>query len=382
MENLYNIYIKKTSFKKDTARSSVLELAKLLKISPQSLVSKIKTDGYIYIAHSVKNNEADSLTKFLNDINISPIQEIAQKSSNFDNDSTSTDIHEKESNIISKNYPWAKNLLIKTAGYATIATIWVISIIIFLSILTYIFAIYISSFSDFLDLLIVTGVVVVATGLIKPSLIIYQKEKQTRKRVVATYLTCILVVVALKAMTDQNNKRTEQYKSSKQSTPSSQNKLETNNNAQSQTSNKTSLTNNNFFQVGQEVTIDNVVYKVNYVDTTKTISGTLKNEKADGIFFVISLSITNRGSKTKTINDSEFFLVDSNDNRYSSSDKFTLSEYQEKLLFLRQIHPNIPVQGIIGFEVPTKESTYILKLPQFSNSKQHLGGIIIQKSSL
>ena len=104
--------------------------------------------------------------------------------------------------------------------------------------------------------------------------------------------------------------------------------------------------------VGDAIENAGTTYKVTKVDTTKTIGDPdLGGARADGMFVVVSLELTNNKDETKTFTDSSAKIETSDGKKYETSDKAVLSFADESLL-LKDIQPDLTTKGKLAFELP------------------------------
>lgn len=116
-------------------------------------------------------------------------------------------------------------------------------------------------------------------------------------------------------------------------------------------------------KIGDIVKVGNFEYNVKNIKFKKELGNQFTNKTADGIFLIVSMSITNVSSESCTIDNSLFKLYDESGTEYDFSQEGTTASMMsnEKTLFLKQCHPNIPTTGSLVFEVPNK-AVYDLKL--------------------
>jgi len=116
--------------------------------------------------------------------------------------------------------------------------------------------------------------------------------------------------------------------------------------------------------VGDEVNVGNFIYKVNGVKFSKSVGNQFAQERADGIFLLVDLTITNTSSETRLIDNALFKLQDQSNVSYepSSEGSTALELSGAKTLFLKQCQPNIPTKGVLVFEVPNQKESYTLNL--------------------
>lgn len=128
----------------------------------------------------------------------------------------------------------------------------------------------------------------------------------------------------------------------------------------------TSNTNNNstiveeakpsYNKIGDEISVEHFVYKVNGIKFAKTLGNDFAIETADGIFLLVDLNSKNIDTEEHTLDNNMFKLIDEKGVEYEcSTDGTTALEMSgKKTLFLKQHNPNIQKQGFIVFEVPQK----------------------------
>jgi hypothetical protein len=104
--------------------------------------------------------------------------------------------------------------------------------------------------------------------------------------------------------------------------------------------------------VGQALTNAGTTYMVTKVRTTDTIGDPdLGGARADGMFVVVSLELTNNKDETKTFLDNNAKIESSDGKEYETSDKTVLSFGDESLL-LKDIQPDLTTRGKLAFELP------------------------------
>jgi hypothetical protein len=109
--------------------------------------------------------------------------------------------------------------------------------------------------------------------------------------------------------------------------------------------------------VGQSVTNAGTTYKVTSVKTTDTLGDPdLGGARADGVFVVVSLELTNNKDETKTFLDSNAKLKTSDGKEYETSDKAVLA-FGDDSLMLKDIQPDLTTRGKLAFEIPPSKAT-------------------------
>lgn len=102
--------------------------------------------------------------------------------------------------------------------------------------------------------------------------------------------------------------------------------------------------------IGEKIIVDDISYMVNNVKTFVTLGNYFK-EKADGVFYVIDLTIENIGKETQNIFSSRFKLID-DQGRIFDEDSEAKYKLNNPIDFGEQIHPNLPIKGTIVFDLP------------------------------
>jgi|GEM_PF-401830 len=117
-------------------------------------------------------------------------------------------------------------------------------------------------------------------------------------------------------------------------------------------------------KIGDTVKVGDLTYRVKDIGFAKTVGNEMMRKTADGVFFLVDLSIINTSSESKTLDNSLFSLIDDKGTKYEvSQDGSTALEMSGvKTLFLKQCQPNIETSGILVFEVPPIDRSYSLVL--------------------
>ena len=108
-------------------------------------------------------------------------------------------------------------------------------------------------------------------------------------------------------------------------------------------------------KVGSTVNDGDLAFTVQSVDTAQTVGNSFSQKTAQGQYVILTVKIQNNGKDTKTINASDFTVVDSQGRKYDySTDGQTAMEMTDgsTSFFLQQIQPSLSVTGKIVFDVP------------------------------
>ncbi len=105
-------------------------------------------------------------------------------------------------------------------------------------------------------------------------------------------------------------------------------------------------------KVGQALTNAGTTYTVTGVKKTKTLGDPdVLGARADGMFVVVSLELTNNKDETKTFLDGSAKIVTSDGKAYESSSDGLLA-FGDEGLMLKEIQPDLTTRGKIAFELP------------------------------
>lgn len=111
-----------------------------------------------------------------------------------------------------------------------------------------------------------------------------------------------------------------------------------------------------YAKIGDEITIEHFIYKVNDVRFAKSVGNDFTKKTADGIYLIVDLALKNMDSEEHTLDNSMFKLADASGTEFESSpDATTALEMSGKeTLFLKQCNPKIQKKGLLVFEVPDR----------------------------
>lgn len=193
----------------------------------------------------------------------------------------------------------------------------------------------------------------------KKALYNFNNVEQTDKN----YNDAILKIKEIKPIVDSLNQieelQKEKVKAEKEKLKQSQNENVTSNSIE-ENSKESGLKGT----VGQTYEVGSLSYKVERVKFKKFIGGIYTLNKADGVFVVITLTVTNRSHKEIIIDNSFFKLTDESGAEYGYSPDATasleLSEFPGETFLGMSLNPNVSKKGKVVFEVPTKKKDYKL----------------------
>ena len=110
----------------------------------------------------------------------------------------------------------------------------------------------------------------------------------------------------------------------------------------------------NPIKVGETVKLEGTQYTVKQVRTASAVGSEFLKDQADGTFVVVTLTIENKKSETKTFSDSAAKFVAKDGNKYSTDSDGTIAVMgnSEEPLFLADMQPDLPKTGKLVFDVP------------------------------
>ena len=110
-------------------------------------------------------------------------------------------------------------------------------------------------------------------------------------------------------------------------------------------------------KIGEELQVGDVVFKVNEISTTKRIDDGpfyYEPETEGSIFFLVNVSVTNKGNEMINT-DSSFFKLKKGDTTYSPT---TLITSDDQFFLFEGINPGLTKTGLVSFEVPKKDTLF------------------------
>lgn len=112
-------------------------------------------------------------------------------------------------------------------------------------------------------------------------------------------------------------------------------------------------------KLNEPVQDGDLVFTATAIDTATTLGNQFTKKDAQGLFYVITLKIENKGKETKTVDSSMITLTDSQGRKFDRSIEGQTAKglSQGKVdLFLQQVQPGLSVTGDIVFDAP-KDAT-------------------------
>ncbi len=113
-------------------------------------------------------------------------------------------------------------------------------------------------------------------------------------------------------------------------------------------------TKSNPLALGKTVELAGTRYTVNSAETKDSIGSDILGETADGTFVVVSLTIENRKSETKTFTSSSAKFVASSGDEYDTDSEGSIAATTgdgDPLIF-EEMQPKLPKTGLLVFDVP------------------------------
>jgi len=109
------------------------------------------------------------------------------------------------------------------------------------------------------------------------------------------------------------------------------------------------------FTVGDVVTVGDLDYTVNSVETTKSVGPSAFPTEAQDTFLVIDLTVKNNGNEAVMIDTSNFKLING-EKSFDADESGSISANQDSEgnstgFFLENLNPDVELQGNIAFDV-------------------------------
>lgn len=128
-------------------------------------------------------------------------------------------------------------------------------------------------------------------------------------------------------------------------------------------------------KVGEAVEDSGLAFTVMGVDTASSLGNSYSLRNAQGVFYVVTLKIENKGTETKTVDSSMITLTDSQRRKFDRPIEGQTAKglSQGKVdLFLQQVQPGLSVTGNIVFDIPKDASglNLIVKGALFGSGKK------------
>ncbi|WJE53640.1 DUF4352 domain-containing protein [Bacillus cereus] len=118
-------------------------------------------------------------------------------------------------------------------------------------------------------------------------------------------------------------------------------------------------------ELSKEGESSKVKIAVGSVETLESVGNDITNEKAQGVFKVVEISITNNQKDAITVDANSFKLVDSQDREFKYSTQaqtaYDIANGGKLDFFLKQLNPGLTQTGKIIFDVPQDAQGLVLK---------------------
>jgi len=117
--------------------------------------------------------------------------------------------------------------------------------------------------------------------------------------------------------------------------------------------------------IGEEIEVGNFLYEVKRIEYTKEVSNAFTTKRADGIYLMVYLNVTNRTKEERNLTNSMFQVIDTDDYEFETTlnviNILALSE-PDKVFLIKGFPPKITKEIILPFEVPTEKDVYKIKV--------------------
>lgn len=103
-------------------------------------------------------------------------------------------------------------------------------------------------------------------------------------------------------------------------------------------------------------TVGKISVTLNSVNEQPTVGTTYLNQKANGIYWVLNITIKNNDSQPRMINESMFKIVENGGNSYQPDTTADVYANQSNDMILQQLNPGVSETGNIVFDMPKELS--------------------------
>ncbi|WP_242227211.1 DUF4352 domain-containing protein [Bacillus cereus group sp. BfR-BA-01315] len=118
-------------------------------------------------------------------------------------------------------------------------------------------------------------------------------------------------------------------------------------------------------ELSKEGESSKVKIAVGSVETLESVGNEITNEKAQGIFKVVEISITNNQKDAITVDANSFKLVDNQDREFKYSTQaqttYDIANGGKLDFFLKQLNPGLTQTGKVIYDVPKDAQGLVLK---------------------
>lgn len=112
------------------------------------------------------------------------------------------------------------------------------------------------------------------------------------------------------------------------------------------------------YKIGEKFTLGDLAYTVNSIDKIDVLGNVYAYKTTEGMYYLVELTIENKGTSEKTMTPSnDFVVIDEEGRTYKPS--IELAVYAKIMGFesfsaIETLQPGVPKTGIIVFEMPKK----------------------------
>ncbi|MCM3584769.1 DUF4352 domain-containing protein [Mesobacillus maritimus] len=116
------------------------------------------------------------------------------------------------------------------------------------------------------------------------------------------------------------------------------------------------------YNVGQEVAVEKLTYKVNGIEETTSVSNILGEKTTEGKFVIVDLTIGNKDKEARFIDTEMFRILTDDGTEYSSNSELDMYVNEDIGFFMAEINPNLTKTGKVVFELPADAEDYKLQV--------------------
>jgi hypothetical protein len=111
---------------------------------------------------------------------------------------------------------------------------------------------------------------------------------------------------------------------------------------------------NNTYKIGENFVLGNILFKVNQITTAEKIINGEYQINADGIFYIVELTIENQRNESFNFLLDPFVIIDNEEKKYSADSDAEMYKFNNKNAISsgQQLQPGLPITGIKIFDLP------------------------------
>ena len=123
-------------------------------------------------------------------------------------------------------------------------------------------------------------------------------------------------------------------------------------------------TSNNTYEIGENFVLGNILFRVNQITTAEKIVEGEYQINADGIFYIVELTIENQRNASANLFLDQFIIIDSEEKKYKADSDAEMYRFDNKNAISsgQQLQPGLPITGIKIFDLPPSATGFNLEV--------------------